>query len=291
MKPCPSSITHDCGAGASEISDLDRLLDDRAPVAPRINSILLPIALTRLGDALVQDAVKVANLFGARLIGVAGSAGRGPPAEGAESEAAALLARASAARFAALSRPVNARCQWVEGEGPLPSILSDWAWSADLVMLARPRTALPSAWRAQVRDLLHRARRPILVRAAKKGCSVLDHIVLIWNETAAAEAATHAALPFLGKATTVTLLAPPWRRHRPAREAALDRVRRGLRSRNIIVDVARRDHRSGAAGLSTHLADLDPDLVVAAMPSPWSWRDTGIGAAHLDQLSANLLMT
>ena len=88
----------------------------------------------------------------------------------------------------------------------------------------------------------------------------------------------------------MTLLAPPWWRDRLAREEGLEAVRRGLLSRNIQPAVVRLDARLSGGQIADHVADMAPDLVVAAMPKPRAFRGPRPNGADLDRLRANLLV-
>lgn len=276
-------------SAAAECGDLAGLLNALRPVTPRVSSILLPVERGRPSDVLVADAVWIANRFGARLIGLGHSVAAGLPANAFEHEAEHVSARAAAASFKLSTQLVNASCEWVEERGSLTAALGAWAWAADLVMLLTTACDRASAWRDEVRDVLDRTGLPVLVWSLDSGCARLDHVVVIWDETAASQNAARAALPFLGKASTVTLLAPPWRQRLAVREQSLDTLRRGLLSRNIRVHVARLDHHCRRAASAAQVHGLDPDLVVAAMPR--SWVHSAVSAVDLHDIRANLLLS
>jgi hypothetical protein len=229
--------------------------------APRVSSILVPVELTRAGEALIGHAAHVANGFGARLVGV--SASWVCLTEGVEQEAADRVARAARGRFARLSREVNAVCAWNDGNGPLTAALGAWAWAADLVIVSRKRTIGWPLWRLELEEVVARTRCPLLIRDGSVAWSPQDSVVVLWENTAAGRRALTAALPFLARASSVTLLAPPWRQS-AEQERALADAQRGLLSRGISLHVVRRDRGPPAEVILDHIKRLDPGLVTMA---------------------------
>ena len=248
------------------------------PATPRFSSILVHAGLTRECAATIKDAAQIANTFGARLVGVSTSSATVELAylRAVEQDAAQRLLEAAGERFARLSSTVHAGFLWKAGEGSRADALAAFGWAADLIILSRQSTDDWDSWRGQLQALVRRVAGPVLVRPQARARVGLEHIVIVWDETRACHRAVNAALPFLGRAASVTLLAPPWRRRRQRQEAALEAVRRGLLTREVLVRLVRLDSGCQHDAVFESVQALEPDLVVmAAWPhgAPWALRN------------------
>jgi len=256
------------------------------PATPRLASVLVHAGLSSRSDRRVLAAAELANTFGARLIGVSTPAARPltSSASGIENAAIERLLETSGDRFVALSATVRGGFHWERVDASPVAALSAFGWAADLILVDHEEPDPGQAW-TEMDELLGGSGRPVLIRAEDRPLSAFDHIIVVWDESAACRRATLAALPFLGRAEAITLLAPPRRRRREREEQLLEDARRGLLARGLPVVVARLQEWSSPHVLVPHLQAADADLVVmGAVQEHAPWRGRGLAsaiAAHL----------
>ncbi len=270
----------------SRLTVTEALLTPR-PATPRLASVLVHAGLSNRSDRRVLAAAELANTFGAKLIGVSTPTIRPliSTRSGIENEATERLVAAAGDRFVTLSASVRGGCHWERVNDSPAAALSALAWAADVILVDHAQPDLGHAWIAEVDELLADSGRPVLINTEDRPLSAFERIIVVWDESAACRRATLAALPFLGRAEGITLLAPPWRRGRQREEQQLEDARRGLLMRGLPMVVARLQEWSAPHVLVPHLQAADADLVVMGAVQehgPWRGRETASAVAlHL----------
>jgi hypothetical protein len=248
---------------------------------------LVHAGLSGRSDRRVVAAAELANTFGARLIGVSTPAARPlmSGSSGIENEAIERLLETAGDRFVTLSATVRGGFHWERVNASPVEALSSLGWAADLIVVDQAQPDLGHAWTAEIDELLAGSGRPVLIRAEDRPLRTFERIIVVWDESAACRRAAFAALPFLGRAEGITLLAPPWRRRCEREEQQLEDARRGLLTRGLPVVVTRLQEWGAPHVLIPHLQAADADLVVmGAVQEHVPWRGRGLAstiAAHL----------
>ncbi len=228
--------------------------------APRYGSVLVHAGGGAQGDALVRDAVVLANALGACLMGVSTPCAGVPASSAVQHEAAELLIEAAGERFRAATSQVHAGSSWRKVLAERSAALSSYGWAADLLVadLAEAPGAGPAA--RELTAIMARTGRPVLVRTRPDRRLALRRAVIVGDGDAAGRRAVAAALPLLAKAEAVLVLPTASRPSASATRALAD-LERGLAWRNLPVEIARRD-ADRAQTLQARTLRLAPDVLV-----------------------------
>ena len=169
---------------------------------------------------------------------------------------------------------------------------------ADLVVLARPYGAGKGAdSEAVVEAALFEGRVPVVVLPAKglPENPVPRRVVLAWNQSAEAMAATRQSLPFLKSADKVdiTVIDPPQHgpeRSDPGGHLCQMLVRHGVKAE---VSVLAKSLPKVSEVIARHVADIDADLLVMGAYGHSRFREAILGGATramLEQAQVPVLM-
>lgn len=157
-----------------------------------------------------------------------------------------------------------AHASWQVAEGHAPSVLAHVADWADLLVLER---GAGTAWSSphELGVLALHARMPVIVVPPHVSSARLDRIAIGWNASREAMRAIHAALPLLGRASEVVLvagtnrtatLAPGWQ---PGFDILAYLGRHAITPQHAFIDAD--DDEAGAALLAA-AASARADLLV-----------------------------
>jgi nucleotide-binding universal stress UspA family protein len=123
--------------------------------------------------------------------------------------------------------------EWTTQAGSEPDLLALRGRAADLIVLGRGRER-----RDVVDQALVYSGRPLLIAPATPPETLLDTVVVAWNDTPEAARAVTAAMPFLTKAKTVAILSvEETDQEGHERKASCDRLVHALRWHNPLVQV------------------------------------------------------
>ena len=182
--------------------------------------------------------------------------------------------------------------------GALTDLVAQRARFADLVVLARPYGAGKGAdSEAVVEAALFEGRVPVVVLPAKglPENPVPRRVVLAWNQSAEAMAATRQSLPFLKSADKVdiTVIDPPQHgpeRSDPGGHLCQMLVRHGVKAE---VSVLAKSLPKVSEVIARHVADIDADLLVMGAYGHSRFRESILGGATramLEQAQVPVLM-
>lgn len=182
--------------------------------------------------------------------------------------------------------------------GALTDLVAQRARFADLVVLARPYGAGKGAdSEAVVEAALFEGRVPVVVLPAKglPENPVPRRVVLAWNQSAEAMAATRQSLPFLKGADKVdiTVIDPPQHgpeRSDPGGHLCQMLVRHGVKAE---VSVLAKSLPKVSEVIARHVADIDADLLVMGAYGHSRFREAILGGATramLEQAQVPVLM-
>lgn len=243
------------------VATLSALLGDRSRrrvFTQRLGTVLVHAGSGDESDALTRSAVDVANLFGARLIGVTTAPSIASAAmSDVEADAVQLVLEGGARRFERLSAAVRAGAVWRSAVGSPVSALRRLALSADLLMINVRQPPADCKVSATLRTLVTRSAQPVLVRPPCATRTPFERVAVLWDGSPACVRALSSAMPFLGRAERIHLITCDGRARPSAAPGALSDLREALRLRGVEIDrtiVA--DRRSWDP------ADLEADLLV-----------------------------
>lgn len=170
--------------------------------------------------------------------------------------------------FRAAMATIKGRIEWQARTctEPLAVYLANKARSADLIVVGmdKAEAAADTTRKPDICDLVMQAGRPILLVPTTAAAAAFDRIVVAWKDTREARRAIADALPFLAKATKVTVVAIA------AAEAVADAgnslseiaawlAHHGIESATQVLPPS----QANARQLKSVAGDLQADLVVA----------------------------
>ena len=235
---------------------------------PAYGALLVEAAQRAGGDDLVHCAVRLANRFGADLLGLttpamiqSGEAVR--HSEGLDETVRATV-QAVGSQFCKWSEPVNATVNWRASRLPTDEALAIEAHAVDLIVAAR--TVDGHARRsATLANAIQTAGRPVLV--VPKGCEQFqaNTVVVCWNDSKECRRAVLDAMPFLVRASKVVVLAICYE-PKPARMMVrLDEIAASLQQRGVpaIARLSRQAKPTVSAAVNEVAHEHAADLIVA----------------------------
>ena len=229
--------------------------------ASRPSTVLVHVRASRDGEALVRQAADVANLFGAKLIGVSTPPIHAPARMSSVEEDATELVLENAGRcFETWTSSVRAGACWTAADGPPAAALARLAWAADLIMVGDGSVA-------SLKSLIVRGGRPVLLRPEQATSATFERILVRWDGSAACRRAISSALPFLARADRVDI-APVRDEAAPSVRRALRDLEEGLALRGIEVRTTAGRRLGWAPGGGQVFAGASVDLVVTSVWSP-----------------------
>jgi nucleotide-binding universal stress UspA family protein len=96
--------------------------------------------------------------------------------------------------------------RWVELTGRIDDVVVARGRLADLLVIARTGPETEAGWAVTLNAALFESGRPLLVPAAGPGGKLGRSVAVAWNASAEAARSVAAAMPFLSRAETVTVL-------------------------------------------------------------------------------------
>ena len=236
-------------------------------VGPRYGAVLVPAGLGSESESLVQDAVHVANAFGARLLGVSTPMTEVTPLSPVEAYTLKLLLEAAGEHFRHATSQVYAGSLWRRILlKPGPALIS-LSWAADLLLSDYSASTAGGMSLRELRSVMARTRRPILVRTCPGRRLAWERVLILWDQSAACRRSIEAAMPLLVRSQEIVVLqATP---QHLIREDALCDLERGLGCRKLQVRVEGRKTRLKGSAIEDLLKGLDPDLLVLSGRRRW----------------------
>jgi nucleotide-binding universal stress UspA family protein len=240
-------------------------------------------------DGRLDLALSVGRLFGATTLGVAAETwypfAASPdysfvPGEVLENLEQECLRRLEGAqlRFQERVRAAGLESLWAsEVDFPRDALIRH-ARSADLIVASRCAGPHSEARSCVPADLIMGAGLPVLVKAETKAAITAEHVVVGWKNTREARRAVTEALPFLERASGVTLAQAAHdgevETARADLEAAAGRLaRRGVKASIKVIQ----DCRNICEGLESVAVQQGADLIVVGAYGHSSWRETVFG--------------
>lgn len=201
-----------------------------------------------------------------------------------EAMARTVEARAGRARasFDALCQPSGLSVAWREVTGREPEALAGAGRLADLLVVGRPGGESESPMAATLDAGLFDTGRPVLVAPPKPLSSIGDRIALAWNGSAQAARVVAAALPFMRRATKVTVLTGGGE----DRKAPAAQLLPYLARHSIVAEQHGFDHGHGPMGkaLLAEATRLGADLLVMGAYGHSRLREMILGGATREVL-------
>ena len=260
-------------------------------------TLMVPLLLGQANTAVLQVVGDLAERFHAGVIGVASC--RPIQVVCRESPVPAVLfeedrkaidreLKAAEVEFRTVLQSRVSRLEWRPRVTvlPLSDYLASEARSADLVVMAIDRNMpLDATRQVDHRDLVMRAGRPVLIVPVGASRTRFEHVLVGWKETAEARRAIVDALPFLARATHVTIAEIAAKEElAEARTRLADVVgwlgHHGIEARAIAV-AATGSHAQGLAAIAD---EQKTDLIVAGAYGHSRLREWVLGGVTSDLL-------
>jgi nucleotide-binding universal stress UspA family protein len=262
-------------------------------------TLLVHAADDPAADGRVDFALSVGRLFGATVYGLAAEAccpfAAVPeysyvPSEvlkGLEQEVLQRL-EAVQSRFAARAQAVGVDAIWaLETDFPRDALVRH-ARSADLVVVSRPADPYIEARAVRPADLLMGAGLPGLVKADARSEIFADHVVVGWKNCREARRAVTEAMPFLARASGVTLVQAA--RDGDVDRADLEAAAGRLARHGVKVSVeAVAECRNICEALEAVAVRRGADLIVVGGYGHSRWRETVFGGVTQGFLERGVL--
>ncbi len=235
---------------------------------PAYSALLVEAAARPGGDDLVRCAVRLANRFGADLVGLTTPAmiQTGGPTKPIYSldDAVQSNLEAAGAAFCRWAEPVNATVNWRASRLPMEEALAFEAHAADLIVASRSVTQNDRRSTAVAATILT-AGRPILI--VPPGCEQFhaDSVVVCWNDSKECRRALLDAMPFLVRASKVVLLAICYEPKPTRMTLRLDEIAADLQQRGVpaMAKLVRQAKPTLSAVVNAVALEYDADLIVA----------------------------
>lgn len=255
----------------------------------RYHTILVHLQLGRSHAALLQLAGRLADRFGARIIGVAASAPlqaliaegctNGPLVEDELDELRREMALAEQAFYSALGE--RAECvEWRANSraASVAGFVAEVARGADLILTdAAPGGPLDTQRQLQVSELLMRAGRPVLIAPASAGPLLFMHALLAWDDSRECRRAAVDALPLLRDAARVSIVQVADDNDHGAVLQQLESVAAWLRSHDVGAHAVMLPPAGGPPRLGAIALDQACDLIVAGAYGHSRLREWALG--------------
>jgi len=261
-------------------------------------SILVHAGATDSSDARIKLAVQVAAMFSSKVIGVAAegffpimttgfAASDGMMIEAVRERIAADLPLAEQ-RFRALTAGLAGGVEWLTGYDYPAVEMARHARGADLVVAARPPHGSNPAFAAPVADVVLEAGVPVLVAANADVPLKGDQVLVAWKNTREARRVLADALPFLMRASKVTVLVVS-SESEEAEQAGLREVAARLARHGVDVDtlVAPQGRGAVAETIERTASRLQADLIVMGAYGHSRLQEWVLGGVTEDLLAAS----
>jgi nucleotide-binding universal stress UspA family protein len=180
-----------------------------------IATVMVYVDPAQQAESQIRIARNVAGRFDASLIGVSAFAVEPPfVAEGV------IIQETTAEDLKRMKAALAEKEQWFRSVASLPQEKVEWRWSveypivfltnearsADLVVIRSKQEKVDKFHFINPAEAILRMGRPVLLVPEYAPALVLDRIVVGWKDTREARVAVRDALPFLAKASQVTII-------------------------------------------------------------------------------------
>src|SRR5258708_22500012 len=261
-------------------------------------SLMVSVPLGRSNDALLRVTARLAERFQGGVIGVAAwrpiqavCSDYAVPAKLFEEDRKQIATqlKAAEAEFRAALRPRAGHLEW--RRRPTMSALSVHlareARSADLVLVGSDNSPSPldPTRHVDVRDLVMQIGRPVLFVPTAAAVATFDRVLVGWKDTRESQRAIADALPFLARATQVTVAGIATREELAEVRTQLAEVTGWLEHPGAaappLAATARGTHANELGALAE---ELGADLIVAGAYGHSRQRDWVLGGVTSDLL-------
>jgi nucleotide-binding universal stress UspA family protein len=207
-----------------------------------LESLLVYVEADREQANLVHTAADIASRYGSAITGLSALSIRPPfVANGvvidvggeAEIEQIKMLLATRETWFRSIAEETGKAVEWRSAVESPTSRLIRHAAGADLIMMSPAREMADIYRRPDIGEVILRAGRPILMVPDRVGGLKADRIVVGWKNTREARRALADAMPFLARASQVTIVETCERDEREAALAEVDDVRRYLDKHHV----------------------------------------------------------
>ena len=262
-------------------------------------SILVLVDGGPRSDSTLETGLAVAALFGARvqalhvqadpatLVPIVGEGMSGAMVEQVmDAMAKAVDQRAQKARvsYEKLAGGGAVTVTWRQEVGPEPVVLAAAGRLADLTVLGRPDKTMDGQAAASLDAALFDTGRPVLVAPPAPSASFAKRVALAWNGSAEASRVVAAALPFLAKAESVTVLSAPGTDKRAPAEALVAYLGlHGVKAEAVAFEL--HHHQSVGHGLLEQAQKVNADLLAMGAYGHSRLREMILGGATRDVLA------
>lgn len=239
-----------------------------------LESLLVYVEADREQVNLVHLAASVAARYGSTITGVSALETRPPfVANGVvidvdgqvEIDQMQQLLAARETWFRHIAREKGRNAEWRSGiEAPTARLIREAA-GADLILMSPNRELRDTYRRPDIGEVILRAGRPILVVPDNASALKADRIVVGWRNTREARRALADAMPFLARASAVTIIEICERDEGDAALSDVEDVRRFLEKHHIKSSCEFITRPTGSVGrqLVTFAHQTNADLIVS----------------------------
>jgi nucleotide-binding universal stress UspA family protein len=224
------------------------------------------------------------------------AAGEGMPMVGVAEETVrqAIKARRNAAKAAydsVFGGASGGKVRWMEEEGRAIDLLIAAARLSDLVIISRPGDENDELFPGCVNTVLFETGKPALIAPPVPMPTIGTRIAVAWNDSNQAARAVSAALPFLAKATDVTILAAGTKeKTASATRLAAYLTRHGVSAKTDAFDPGSGSSRARGRALLQHAQGMNADLLVmGAYGQGRMMQFLGLGGATAKVITANTM--
>jgi nucleotide-binding universal stress UspA family protein len=176
---------------------------------------------------------------------------------------------------------------WRQEMGPEPVVLASAGRLADLTVIGRPDANADGQLAASLDSALFDTGRPVLVAPPTAPATVGRKVSLAWNGSAQASRVISAALPYLEKAETISVLTAPGVDKRAPGEALVAYLAR--HNLKAVVEHVEPHGKSIGHALLEHAQGLGSDLLVMGAYGHSRIREMILGGATRDVLAQTTL--
>ena len=249
-------------------------------------------------DERIKLAAQVAAMFDAKVtgLGVEGffpvmtsgyAATDGMVIEAVRERIAADLPLAEQ-RFKCLTGSVSAGVSWVIGYDYPATEIARHARGADLIVASRPARGSGPAFSAPAADIVLEAGAPVLFTRGDDGTLKADHVLVAWKNTRESRRALADALPFLMRASKVTVAVISGE-NEDAEQVGLQEVSQRLARHGVQVDTLAAAKGAGtvAEAIERVAGQVAADLIVVGAYGHSRFQEWVLGGVTEDLLAAS----
>jgi nucleotide-binding universal stress UspA family protein len=261
-------------------------------------TILVHADATPEGDGRVRLALRVADLFGAALIGLGAEAFAPVMASGYAAADGAVIDAvrqriavdlpAAERRFRELAAGRKGDL-WIACEDYPVRMLALESRGADLIVAGRPTHGVGATFAAKPAELIMDAGGPVLLAADGGAAFCGDHVVVAWKDSRESRRALSDSLPFLARAQTVTIVGVSGDADTVVDQAGLGDVARRLARHGVeaAVEVVSKGKGTVTTALEAAADRHGADLIVTGAYGHSRTREWMLGGVTEDLIAAS----